>query len=65
VLGYLSLIEGMIVRIKQELGLNPPVVVTGGYGEIFVDASPMIDHFNPNLTINGLRIVYNRISKRA
>jgi type III pantothenate kinase len=65
VLGYLSLIEGMIVRIKAELGCNPPVVVTGGYGEIFVDASQMIDHFNPNLTINGLRIVYDRVTRQS
>jgi type III pantothenate kinase len=64
VLGYLSLIEGMIVRIKKELGLDPPVVVTGGYGEIFVDASPMIDYFNPNLTINGLKLVYDRVTGR-
>jgi type III pantothenate kinase len=63
VLGYLSLIEGMLVRIKNEMQLDPPVVVTGGYGEIFVDASPMIDYFNPNLTINGLKIVYDRISQ--
>jgi type III pantothenate kinase len=64
VLGYLSLIEGMIVRIKRELGLDPPVVVTGGYGEIFVDASPMIDHFNPNLTINGLKLAYDRVTSQ-
>lgn len=65
VLGYLSLIEGMIVRIKREMNLDPPVVVTGGYGEIFVDASPMIDHFDPNLTINGLKIVYDRVATPA
>ena len=62
VLGYLSLIEGMITRIKSELDCDPPVVVTGGYGEIFVEASPLIDHFDPNLTINGLRIVHQRVT---
>jgi len=65
VLGYLSMIEGMLVRIKREMNLDPPVVVTGGYGEIFVDASPMIDFFNPNLTINGLKIVYDRVSAKT
>jgi type III pantothenate kinase len=61
VLGYLSMIEGMIGRIRDELGYHAPVVVTGGYGEIFVEASSMIDHFDANLTIDGLRIVYDRV----
>jgi len=57
-LGYLSLIEGMIVRMKTELEGEPTVIVTGGYSEIFADASPMIDAFEPNLTIEGLRLIY-------
>lgn len=61
VLGYLSMIEGMIGRIRSELGYDAPVVVTGGYGDIFVDASTMIDHFDANLTIDGLRLVYERV----
>lgn len=65
-LGYLSLIEGMIVRMKAELEGKPTVIVTGGYGEIFADASPMIDHFEPDLTIDGLRLVHelNRVRQR-
>lgn len=59
-LGYLSLIEGMIVRIKAELEGQPTVIVTGGYSEIFADASPMIDAFEPDLTIEGLRLVHER-----
>ncbi len=57
-LGYLSLIEGMIVRMKTELEGEPSVIVTGGYSEIFADASPMIDAFEPDLTIEGLRLIY-------
>lgn len=63
VLGYLSMIEGMIVRIKAELESQPAVIVTGGYGEIFAEASPMIDAFVPNLTIDGLRLVYERTQR--
>jgi len=58
--GYLSLIEGMIDRISAELDGDPTVIVTGGYGEIFANASPMIDAFEPDLTIEGLRLVYER-----
>lgn len=59
-LGYLSMLEGMIVRIKAELDGNPTVVVTGGYGEIFAEASTFIDAFVPDLTIQGLRLVFER-----
>ncbi|MGC4192196.1 MAG: type III pantothenate kinase [Thermomicrobiales bacterium] len=59
-LGYLSMLEGMIQRIKTELGGNPPVVITGGYSEIFAGASPLIDHFEPDLTSQGLALVYWR-----
>jgi type III pantothenate kinase len=58
VLGYLSLIEGMIVRIAAELEGKPTVIVTGGYSEIFAEASPLIDASEPDLTIEGLRIVH-------
>ncbi|MDQ3443378.1 MAG: type III pantothenate kinase [Chloroflexota bacterium] len=65
-LGYLSLIEGMIVRMKAELEGDPTVIVTGGYSDIFANASPMIDHFEPDLTIEGLRLVHqlNRTPQR-
>ncbi|MGN6032467.1 MAG: type III pantothenate kinase [Thermomicrobiales bacterium] len=60
VLGYLSMLEGMILRIKAELDGEPPVVITGGYSEIFAGASPLIDHFEPDLTSEGLYLVYQR-----
>ena len=61
VLGYLSLLEGMIARIKAELEGDPKVIITGGYSEIFAAASPMIDHHEPDLTSEGLRLVYERV----
>lgn len=62
VLGYISLVEGMIQRLSAELGAKPTVVVTGGYAELFADQSPLIDAHDPDLTIEGLRLVYERIS---
>lgn len=61
VLGYLSLIEGMIERIKRELDGTPTVIVTGGYAEVFAAASPLIDVHDPDLTIDGLRLIYQRV----
>ncbi len=57
-LGYLSMLEGMIGRIGRELEGKPTVIVTGGYGEVFAGASPLIDAWEPDLTIDGLRQVY-------
>ncbi len=58
VLGYLGLIEGLITRISAELDGTPAVIVTGGYSEIFANASSMIDAYEPDLTVEGLRQVY-------
>jgi len=63
VLGYLSLVEGMIQRISAELEGKPTVVVTGGYAELFADASPLIDAYDPALTIEGLRLIYERVKR--
>jgi len=57
-LGYLSMLEGMIERISSELAGKPTVIGTGGYGEVFASASPLIDAWEPDLTIDGLRRVY-------
>lgn len=64
VLGYVSLVEGMIRRISDELGSNPPVVVTGGYSEIIAKQSSLIDYHAPDLTIEGLWLVYQRLRER-
>jgi len=58
--GYLSLVEGMLARIKAEMGLNPIVVATGGLAHLIVGSSALISHIDPLLTLEGLRILYER-----
>jgi type III pantothenate kinase len=58
--GYLSLVEGMLARIKEEMGVAPLVVATGGLAHLIVGNSPWIDHIDPLLTLEGLRIIYDR-----
>lgn len=65
VLGYISLVEGMITRIKAELGGEPPVVVTGGYAELFARHSEAIDYHDPDLTIDGLRLVAEIVGENS
>ena len=62
VVGYLGLLEGMITRIRGELGTEAPVIVTGGQGELFASASPLITHYDPDLTLDGLNLIYRRVT---
>lgn len=64
VLGYISLVEGMIARLSAEITGKPTVVVTGGYSELFAQNSDVVDAFDPNLTIDGLRIVWQRVGMK-
>jgi type III pantothenate kinase len=58
--GYISLIEGLIRRIKEERGEHLTVVATGGVVSLFEDATTMIDHYDPDLTIRGLLEIHRR-----
>ena len=58
IFGYIDLIEGMIRRIEQELGSKAKVVATGGQAYPFAEEIAEIDVVNPNLTLIGLRLIY-------
>ena len=58
VYGYASLVEGMLTRIRQELGEKAKVVATGGYAELIAKETAVINIVNPNLTLIGLRLIY-------
>lgn len=65
VLGHLAMLEGMVTRIRRELGAPAPVVLTGGLAPIFAGASPLLDHHDPTLTLDGLRLIYERQRRLA
>jgi type III pantothenate kinase len=58
IFGYIGLIEGMIQRIEQELGSKAKVVATGGQAYPLAEEIPAIDVVNPDLTLIGLRLIY-------
>jgi type III pantothenate kinase len=58
--GYLSLVDGMIDRIAQEIGRKPRVVATGGLAELFGGGSERIELVDPLLTLTGLRLIHER-----
>ncbi|QBX37960.1 type III pantothenate kinase [Brevundimonas sp. S30B] len=58
--GYISLIEGLVARIKTEWGNPMTVIGTGGVASLFEGATDSIDHFDPDLTIRGLLEIWRR-----
>jgi len=54
----MNLIEKLIKEISAELESEPVVVSTGGYSPMFVEGVPSIQVCNPDLSLIGLRLIY-------
>ena len=59
--GYISLIEGLLARVKKEYGKPMKVVATGGIASLFEGATDAIDIFDADLTIRGLFEIHKRV----
>lgn len=57
ILGHAGAVEKIIKEIKREVGRDFKVIITGGYANLMTKYIK-IDHFNPLLTLEGLRIIY-------
>ncbi|MEE9141023.1 MAG: type III pantothenate kinase [Alphaproteobacteria bacterium] len=58
--GYVSLIEGLVQRIREEFGADMAVVATGGLARMFTEATDAITHHDEDLTLRGLMQIYRR-----
>ena len=58
--GHVAMIEGMGARIVQEFGRPLLVIATGGLASTFADATQVIDHADPDLTLRGLLAIHRR-----
>lgn len=56
--GYVGLVEGLVARFRRELGDDMRVIATGGLAEVVAKETPVIQHVDPWLTLDGLRIIY-------
>ena len=56
VYGYRGLVKEILARLEGELGVRPAVVATGGDAALIARGVERIDHVDPDITLNGLRI---------
>lgn len=62
--GYLGLVDGILERLLAELPGVKKVVATGGQAELIADGSRFIETVNPQLTLVGLKLIYERNRSR-
>ena len=62
--GYVGLVDGIVNRMKKEVRSNPRVSATGGLADLIAGESKTIEEVNPFLTLDGLRIIYERNKTR-
>ncbi len=58
--GYVDMVEGLVRRMRAELGGQVAVVATGGLAASVAPETQTIEHVDPELTLRGLRIVWER-----
>lgn len=56
--GYVGLVEGLLARIRAELGGDPRVIATGGLASTIAPLTPAIERVDEDLTLEGLRMLW-------
>jgi type III pantothenate kinase len=63
-LGTASEVDGMVERMQKELGGHATVVATGGVADVVVPLCQTVDHLEPWLTLEGLRLIFEKNTAR-
>ncbi|ATY31320.1 type III pantothenate kinase [Sphingomonas psychrotolerans] len=58
--GYIAMIEGLVARLKAEVGRPLKVIATGGLAVLFEKHTTVFDTIEPDLTIQGLAMLWQR-----
>ena len=58
--GYVAMMEGLIARMRAQIGRPAKVVATGGLAILFDEHTEIFDHVDPDLTLEGLAILAER-----
>jgi type III pantothenate kinase len=63
--GYVAMIEGLVARLRAEIGRPATVIATGGLATLFDQHTSVFDRIEPDLTLTGLALMHRRILGRS
>ena len=65
--GYVSMVDGIVTRIRAELpdGERAVCIATGGMAGVLANETATIQRVEPDLTLQGLRLIWERAAKTA
>ncbi len=58
--GMVGQVDGIVTRIKAEIGQDAVVVATGGLARQICEGAATVNYVDPNLTLYGLKLIYDR-----
>jgi type III pantothenate kinase len=61
--GYVAMLEGLVERMKRELDKPAKVIATGGLADLFDKHTRVFDAIEPDLTIQGLALLYDMAAR--
>ena len=61
--GYAAMVDGMVEKLSKEMEPDLTIIATGGLSSVIAGESKSIGHEEPYLTLNGLRIIFDKNRK--
>jgi type III pantothenate kinase len=65
--GYVSMVDGIVQRMRAEMpgGDRAACIATGGMADILAGETTAIERVEPDLTLQGLRLIFERANKSS
>ena len=60
--GYVAMMEGLVARLKREIGRPVKVIATGGLATLLDKNTDLFDAIEPDLTIQGLSLLHQKVA---